>query len=96
MDKVIPTAAEAADIPAGAAIAVGGFGISVGGFGISGIPAVLIDALAASRIHRLEVFSNNCGTDRVGLGKPEQQTDPPNRRVLHRREQGIRPPIPGR
>ena len=63
MDKVVPTAAEAvADIPAGAAIAVGGFGIS-------GIPAALIDALAASGIDRLEVFSNNCGTDRVGLGK---------------------------
>ena len=63
MDKVIPTAADAvADIPAGAAIAFGGFGIS-------GIPAVLIDALAASGVDGLEVLSNNCGTDGVGLGK---------------------------
>ena len=63
MDKVVPTAADAvAGIPAGSAVAFGGFGIS-------GIPAVLIDALAASGVDGLEVFSNNCGTDGVGLGK---------------------------
>ena len=63
MDKVVPTAADAvAGITAGSAVAFGGFGIS-------GIPAVLIDALAASGVDGLEVFSNNCGTDGVGLGK---------------------------
>jgi 3-oxoacid CoA-transferase A subunit len=63
MDKVIVTAAEAvADIPNGASIASGGFGIC-------GIPAVLIDALVERGINQLEVFSNNCGTDGVGLGK---------------------------
>src|SRR5450631_2415104 len=63
MDKVVPTAADAvAGIPAGAAVASGGFGIS-------GIPAVLIEAVAASGVDGLEVFSNNCGTDGVGLGK---------------------------
>jgi 3-oxoacid CoA-transferase A subunit len=63
MDKVIVTAAEAvADIPNGASIASGGFGIC-------GIPAVLIDALVERGINQLEVFSNNCGTDGIGLGK---------------------------
>ena len=63
MDKVIVTAAEAiADIPNGATIACGGFGIC-------GIPAVLIDALVERGINELEIFSNNCGTDGVGLGK---------------------------
>lgn len=63
MDKVIATAAEAvADIPDGASIASGGFGTC-------GIPAVLIDALAESGISDLEIFSNNCGTAGIGLGK---------------------------
>jgi 3-oxoacid CoA-transferase subunit A len=63
MNKVILTASEAiADIPNGAAIACGGFGIC-------GIPAVLIDALVERGINELEVFSNNCGIDGVGLGK---------------------------
>jgi 3-oxoacid CoA-transferase subunit A len=63
MDKVIATAAEAiADIPPGAAIAAGGFGLS-------GIPAVLIDALVGRGIGDLEIYSNNCGTDGIGLGK---------------------------
>jgi 3-oxoacid CoA-transferase, A subunit len=63
MDKVIVTAAEAvADIPQGAVIACGGFGIC-------GIPTVLIDALVGLGITDLEIISNNCGTDGVGLGK---------------------------
>lgn len=63
MDKVIATAADAvADIPNGAVIASGGFGIC-------GIPAVLIDALAGQGTSDLEIISNNCGTDGIGLGK---------------------------
>ncbi|MGZ4523360.1 MAG: CoA transferase subunit A [Mycobacteriaceae bacterium] len=63
MDKVSANATEAvADIPSGATIAAGGFGIS-------GIPAVLIDAIADSGITDLEVVSNNCGTDEFGLGR---------------------------
>lgn len=63
MDKVSSSAAQAvADIPNGATIAAGGFGLS-------GIPAVLIDAIVASGIRELEVVSNNCGTDSVGLGR---------------------------
>src|ERR1700736_5339547 len=63
MDKVIVTAAEAtADVPHGATIACGGFGIC-------GIPAVLIDALVKRGINELEIFSNNCGIDGIGLGK---------------------------
>jgi len=63
LDKVLGTAAEAvADIPAGAVIAAGGFGIC-------GIPTVLIDALVERGIADLEIISNNCGTDGVGLGR---------------------------
>jgi acyl CoA:acetate/3-ketoacid CoA transferase alpha subunit len=63
MDKVVDTAAEpVADIPAGALIAAGGSGIC-------GIPAVLIDTLVERGITDLEIISNNCETDGVGLGK---------------------------
>jgi len=63
LDKVIDTAAEAvADIPAGAVIAAGGFGIC-------GIPTVLIDALVERGVNDLEIISNNCGIDGVGLGR---------------------------
>jgi 3-oxoacid CoA-transferase subunit A len=63
MDKVVTTAAEAvADIPYGASIACGGFGIC-------GIPAVLIDAIVEAAIAGLEIYSNNCGTDGIGLGR---------------------------
>jgi 3-oxoacid CoA-transferase subunit A len=63
LDKVVDTAAQAvADIPAGAVI-------SCGGFGICGIPTALIDALVERGITDLEIISNNCGTDGVGLGK---------------------------
>jgi 3-oxoacid CoA-transferase subunit A len=63
LDKVVATAAEAvADIPRGAVIASGGFGIC-------GIPTVLIDALVERGTTDLEIISNNCGTDGIGLGK---------------------------
>jgi 3-oxoacid CoA-transferase subunit A len=63
MDKVVTTAAAAvADISDGASIASGGFGIC-------GIPAVLIDAIVEAGIANLEVYSNNCGTDGIGLGR---------------------------
>jgi len=63
MDKVVLTAAEAvADIPSGAIIAAGGFGIC-------GIPTALIDALVERGITDLEIISNNCGIDGVGLGR---------------------------
>lgn len=63
MDKVFANATEAvADIPHGATI-------TAGGFGLSGIPAVLIDALVTSGVADLEVISNNCGTDGLGLGR---------------------------
>lgn len=50
-----------ADIASGASLAVGGFGLC-------GIPDALIAALADSGVDNLEVFSNNCGVDGVGLG----------------------------
>src|ERR1700712_777065 len=60
--KVYQSAAEAvADIADGATLAVGGFGLC-------GIPDQLIEALAESSATDLEVFSNNCGVDGVGLG----------------------------
>ena len=45
-----------------------GASIAVGGFGLCGIPDALIDALAATDVTDLEVFSNNCGVDGHGLG----------------------------
>ncbi len=60
--KVYASAAEAvADISDGATLAVGGFGLC-------GIPDSLIDAVAGSSATDLEVYSNNCGVDGVGLG----------------------------
>ena len=50
-----------ADIADGATLAVGGFGLC-------GIPDALIEALAESGVDDLEVYSNNCGVDGVGLG----------------------------
>jgi 3-oxoacid CoA-transferase subunit A len=50
-----------ADIASGASLAVGGFGLC-------GIPDQLIDALAEAGVDGLEVYSNNCGVDGVGLG----------------------------
>jgi 3-oxoacid CoA-transferase subunit A len=61
-DKVFPTAAAAvADIPHGASLAVGGFGLV-------GVPVALIDALLEQGASGLEIVSNNCGTDGMGLG----------------------------
>ena len=60
--KLYPSAAEAvADIGSGATLAVGGFGLC-------GVPDALIAAIAESSATDLEVFSNNCGVDGVGLG----------------------------
>ena len=60
--KVYGSTAEAvADITDGATLAVGGFGLC-------GIPDKLIDAIAESSATNLEVYSNNCGVDGVGLG----------------------------
>jgi len=60
--KVYWSAASAvADIADGATLAVGGFGLC-------GIPDRLIEAIAESSASDLEVFSNNCGVDGVGLG----------------------------
>lgn len=50
-----------ADIGVGASLAVGGFGLC-------GIPDSLIGALAELGVDELEVYSNNCGVDGVGLG----------------------------
>ena len=63
LDKVIASAAQAvADIPTGAVIACGGFGIC-------GIPTALIDALVERGTTDLEIISNNCGIDGIGLGR---------------------------
>ncbi|WP_433672854.1 CoA transferase subunit A [Nocardia sp. CA-136227] len=62
MSKIVASAAAAvADIASGSCLAVGGFGLC-------GIPDVLIEALAATAVTDLEIISNNCGTDRYGLG----------------------------
>jgi 3-oxoacid CoA-transferase subunit A len=62
MSKTVASAAEAvADITSGSSLAVGGFGLS-------GIPDRLIAALAEQGADGLEVFSNNCGVDGIGLG----------------------------
>jgi len=61
-EKVVKDVREAiADVSSGASLAVGGFGLC-------GIPDALIDALAASGVDGLEVYSNNCGVDGEGLG----------------------------
>ncbi|MFT3799430.1 CoA transferase subunit A [Microbacterium sp.] len=62
IDKTYPSAAAAvADIPDGAALAVGGFGLS-------GNPIALIEALLAQGTRDLSIVSNNCGVDDWGLG----------------------------
>ncbi|MGW5751344.1 CoA transferase subunit A [Nocardia rhamnosiphila] len=62
MSKVVSSAAAAvADVASGSSLAVGGFGVC-------GIPDALIEALAERDVTDLEVISNNCGTDRIGLG----------------------------
>lgn len=60
--KVFESADQAvAGIPDGA-------GLAVGGFGLCGIPDVLIAALGNTAVRDLQVYSNNCGVDGVGLG----------------------------
>ncbi|MCV7177637.1 CoA transferase subunit A, partial [Mycolicibacterium sphagni] len=60
--KVYASAADAvADITDGAHLAVGGFGLC-------GIPDQLIAAVAELPATGLEVYSNNCGVDGLGLG----------------------------
>lgn len=62
MKKVYATAADAvADIHDGAVI-------MSGGFGLCGNPENLIRALHARGVKDLTVISNNCGTDKYGLG----------------------------
>jgi 3-oxoacid CoA-transferase subunit A len=62
MDKTVRDARTAvADIPRGATLAVGGFGVC-------GVPAASIRALADLGVGDLEVWSNNCGADGLGLG----------------------------
>jgi len=62
MHKVVSSAEQAvADIPDGSTL-------SVGGFGLCGIPAVLLTALLAAGPRRLQVVSNNAGSDDWGLG----------------------------
>ncbi|MGY2876458.1 3-oxoacid CoA-transferase subunit A [Marmoricola sp. URHA0025 HA25] len=62
MDKVSDSpAAAVADIPSGAALAVGGFGLC-------GIPSVLLQAILEAGTNQLEVVSNNAGIDDFGLG----------------------------
>ncbi|MFE3445160.1 CoA transferase subunit A [Nocardia sp. NPDC059180] len=62
MSKIVSSAADAlADVASGSSLAVGGFGVC-------GIPDALIEALAARDVTDLEVISNNCGTDQIGLG----------------------------
>ena len=62
LDKTVASVAEAvADIPDGASLAVGGFGLS-------GNPTQLIEALRERGTKDLEVVSNNCGVDGIGLG----------------------------
>lgn len=45
-----------------------GITLMSGGFGLCGNPERLIDAIAAKGIKALDVISNNCGIDDVGLG----------------------------
>lgn len=62
MDKVVETAADAvADITDGSSLAVGGFGFC-------GVPEALIAGLLDSGVRDIEIVSNNCGGDGVGLG----------------------------
>jgi 3-oxoacid CoA-transferase subunit A len=62
MDKAVATTAEAvSDVTDGSSLAVGGFGLC-------GIPEALIAALLDSGVRDLEIVSNNCGVDGIGLG----------------------------
>ena len=45
-----------------------GSSLAVGGFGLCGVPSALINAVRALGTTDLDVVSNNCGTDKHGLG----------------------------
>jgi 3-oxoacid CoA-transferase subunit A len=62
MNKVFPSAEAAIfDIEDGASILAGGFGLC-------GNPENLIRAIHAKGVKNLSIISNNCGTDKYGLG----------------------------
>lgn len=61
MNKIYTSEAAVADIASRSRIAVGGFGVC-------GIPDTLINAIAAGQATNLEIVSNNCGIDDLGLG----------------------------
>ena len=63
MDKVVVSAAEAVTG------IVSGSSLAVGGFGLCGVPSVLIAELHRGGVTDLEIVSNNCAIDGVGLGK---------------------------
>ena len=92
MDKVVATPAEAvADIGDGASLAVGGFGLC-------GVPDVLIAALLRGQGARglqrgLQQLRRRRRRPRPAAGG---RPDRPGHRLLRRREQGVRPPVPGR
>ena len=62
MDKVFPSAAAAIEDMKDGAV------IMSGGFGLCGNPENLIQAIHEKGIKSLTVISNNCGTDKLGLG----------------------------
>ncbi|HYH99971.1 CoA transferase subunit A [Hyalangium sp.] len=62
MNKIFASAKEAvADIPDGSTL-------MSGGFGLCGNPENLIEALHKKNVKGLTIISNNCGTDKEGLG----------------------------
>lgn len=63
MDKTFGSAAQAiADLTDGASI-------GVGGFGTAGVPWALVGALYDSGAGRLEIVTNNCGVNSLGLAR---------------------------
>ena len=62
MDKSSPSAAHAIDGMHS------GMTLMSGGFGLCGNPETLIKAIAAAGHRDLDIISNNCGVDGVGLG----------------------------
>ena len=62
IDKVVTSLTEAL---AGVS---SGMSIAVGGFGLCGIPHVLLDAVHRLGLTDLDIVSNDCGKDGIGLG----------------------------
>ena len=78
------------DIPDGATLAVGGFGLC-------GIPSVLIDALLDAGVDRPRGRLQQLRRRRLGPGRAAGgRADPPDGRLVRRREQGVRPAVPRR